>query len=299
MMKDLLKISLVIFLFSNASVAACDICNSSATNTNSFNLGRNRNFIGLVYNHLNYAYKENIVLDNSTLGHDYINPIRLIGNYNIKKRLNFTVSVPYLFLKRETSKGETINQSGLGDISFSSSYDMFYKIDNHSLQLGIGVKAPSGDFSIKRFRQTANQTSANQLGTGSWDIFFPISYGLKVDDLSITTQASYFLKGENEDHYRFGDQLSVQLKASYPIVKENNTLVGAISTMYDTFNSFSRFDIEEPNTDGELFTSELELQYNFSSIVFGINYRFPLNQDLVNDNVRLKQGFGLFTFYQF
>ncbi|WP_238527992.1 transporter [Aquimarina agarivorans] len=293
------KINIMLFLCFTYNVFACDICNSSATNTSSSHLGSNSNYIGLVYNHLDYQYKENIVLNNSPIGYDFINPVQLIGNYNIQKKINLTLAFPYLITVRETSVGERLIEDGVGDVSFMGTYNLFNTSEVHALHVGAGVKMPTGDFSIERFNQGNNQTSSNQLGTGSWDVFFPVIYSLLVEKFKFKMRGTYYIKGENDDGYRFGNQLSLQSTVSYPFINKKSKWIGSVSNLYDTFKSFERFGIEEPETDGFIVTGQLDLQCQLKSFTLGANYRFPIEQKLVEGNLEFNNGFGLYTFYQF
>lgn len=295
-MKDFLNTSILSLCFI-VNTYACDICNSSATNVSDAYLGSNRNYIAILYHYLDFEYNETIAND-SPLGNDYINPIRLVGNYNIAKKINVRVTMPYIITNRETSAGEVIHKKGIGDIFLSSTYNVLHHSKKHVLNIGAGVKLPTGDFSLPE-PNNPNKTSSNQLGTGSWDVFFPLQYTQYIKDFTVRLQGTYFVKGTNKEEFKFGNQLSLQTNVSYPVINKKNKLLLSLGMLYDVFEETERFEIVDKGTDGSLFVSQLDIQYQLKDFIFGGNYRLPVSQKLIDNDVRFNEGFGVYTYYQF
>jgi len=100
--------------------------------------------------------------------------------FPVLKNIQLSVLLPYHFHARDTKTG---NQKieGLGDITVLAMYRLYQTHKDstvlvHTLQLGGGVKAPSGKFN------DTNSGSLNpsfQVGTGSWDYILASEYTVK------------------------------------------------------------------------------------------------------------------------
>ena len=110
---------------------------------------------------------------------------------------------------KESASGDQ-SISGIGDITVLGFYSLVRtKNDSlkyqHHLQLGGGVKMPTG-----KFNET-NNGSVNpsyQLGTGSWDYILATEYVIKRNRSGLNVMLNYNIKTENQKEYQFGNQFN-------------------------------------------------------------------------------------------
>src|SRR5690606_20888365 len=90
---------------------------------------------------------------------------------------------------------------------------------SHRLNLGIGVKLPTGAF---EGMLTDRINPGFQVGTGSLDGIFSILHSYSENKLGINTSATYYLKTENKNEYRFGNQFSLSSNLYYNMPMKNS-----------------------------------------------------------------------------
>lgn len=274
---------------------SCDICNSGASNTSSSSIGGLHNYIGLQYQYLHFNYKETIASD-SPIAQDKINTMQLVGQYYLTKKININWNIPYQYNIRENST-EKVERSGLGDISFTSNYKWISHNENHHISLGLGLKLPTGKFDLVRANQ--NQTSANQIGTGSLDVLLPLQYSFVQKKYNWSISGQYSFKGKNEYDYQYGNQIHLETGGNYILFEKKHALEAGLNLSYDHFGNISRFDIEDDQTDGYMVNTKLNLTYKTKNWVFGGYYQIPITQNLLNDEVSFQKSLGVLTYYQF
>lgn len=188
----------------------CDLC-GCATSSSSFGYGTlsNSNFIGVRYIYQNFESK-NGIFQNSPISKEQFNTYQLWAQIPINKSFYLSANLPYQQLSRNfNSVKESIN--GIGDASIIGWYKhVFYKKETnqaidynaqkqatgHSIQIGLGVKLPTGKFEQ---RLTDNINPGFQVGTGSLDGVFSIGYNYGSNKIGVNTLLSYYIKGENKN----------------------------------------------------------------------------------------------------
>lgn len=297
-LKNLKKITIVLLAIVSINTYACDVCGCGAGNSSSTQYS-NYNYLGLSYNFMHFNYKEGI-FSNSPVGTDHINSLQLTGQYFITGRLSISTMIPFQFNERIASSG-TVQNYGLGDISFTGLFNLFHNDDQHSLKLGLGVKLPTGEFDlIKANANNASSISATQLGTGALDLIFPIQYGVQLNDVSLQLNATYFYKTENKYYFKYGDQTQVQAKVSYlfrETAKASWSVSGGVS--HDRFKNSETSGSTNANTDGVMLNGVVGLMCEVKKLVFGVNYQTPIHQKLVDNDVTFNKGLGVYTHWKF
>lgn len=146
-----------------------------------------------------------------------MNTLQLYGRFILPKRFQISVSVPVSFLK-EASSAETDRSAGLGDISAMAFYSVFNqekffgKKSKHQLRFGLGVKAPTGRFSMNT---DGLFTTDLQLGTGSVDFLFNVNYTYRYRKFGLSISPMYKKNMANKNGYRFGDNVAGGLNLFY------------------------------------------------------------------------------------
>jgi len=137
---------------------------------------------------------------------NYIYSFDVSVTYALTKRLNLTVSLPFGYGTRLGSfehDGVTrhnMRNGGVGDLRLMG-YWWLLDPDTHpdqNIQLGLGVKIPTGDYRAKDYSHRATGTvkrpvdPAIQQGDGGWGILFGVQAFQKVfTDTSIYFQGTY------------------------------------------------------------------------------------------------------------
>ncbi len=165
-----------------------------------------------------------------------MNTLQLFGRFNLPKRFQLSVSLPVSFLK-EASSESTQRSAGLGDMSVMAFYSIFNpakcasKKSSHQLRIGIGVKAPTGKFSMT---SDGLFTTDLQLGTGSVDFLFNVNYTYRYRKFGVNVLSSYKKNFENKYHYQFGDNAGGGLNLFYVFnLPKGFTLTPKVGSTYN------------------------------------------------------------------
>ncbi|RCS28492.1 hypothetical protein DUT90_00430 [Polaribacter sp. WD7] len=297
----------ILFFFSlfflSHTAFGCDLC-GCATSGGSFGQGtlNNTSFIGTRYIFQKFVSKDGI-FDNSPTSTERFNTYQLWGRIPVSKKLYVSVVLPYQDLKRKfTDRNENIN--GLGDITLISWLKIpFYKKENteytqigkqpsgHSIEIGLGSKLPTGNFE----QVLSNRVNPGfQLGTGSLDGILSLTYTYAADKFGINTNTSYYIKGENKNEYRFGNQFSFAGNFFYAIPKKQYSIIPFIGISGNIYDKIKQFNEVIANTDGAVYNTTVGSEVLFKTFIFGANYTLPLQHNLFGGNVTPKQSIALY-----
>ena len=283
----------------------CDLCGCS-TSSGSFGFGSlsNSNFVGVRYIYQNFVSKDGI-FSNSPTSKESFNTYQVWGRVPITKSFYISTIVPYQDLYR-TFEDRTEHINGLGDMNVIGWYQLtFYKKrkegevivskdrepSGHRLQIGIGAKLPTGEFEEAL---TDRVNPGFQVGTGSLDGVFALNYGYSASRIGINTTATYYLKTENKNDYRFGNQFSYASNLYYSFPKTTYIMMPFVGVSGDFFKSIEQFGEIIPKTDGNSVSGSFGSEVVFNKFTLGANYTFPIHQNLFGDNVKAKNRVALY-----
>ncbi len=296
-MQNLNKIIMGLIALTTIQLHACDVCGCGSGNSSSFANVLGGNYIGFTYNYMHFQYIQSNANPNIPLADDHVNTLSLTGQYQITDAFQVSATLPYRFNNRYKSSGKFSN-NGIGDVSLVGLYNVLSAKSNHSLRIGAGVKMPTGEFDLKN--SSLNQTSAAQLGTGSWDLLLPLQYNYNVNQWSVSLSAMYFLKGKNKDEFKFGNQTQININTSYVFsVATGMSVAPIVGFSYDHFLASERFDIVDERTKGYMTNANMGVQLETEKLVVGVNAQLPLDQNLIDNEVTLNYGLGLYTYWKF
>lgn len=215
------KLSIVIFSFAFISISnACDICGSSMGGTNMGILPQfYKNFIGI-----NYSFKS-FLTDHTTLGSqgtwnstEFYQRAELRSRFYLGKKVQLFTFIPFTYnTQNENDLRTTIK--GFGDASVLINYNVFVTADStskdwrHSIQLGGGVKLPTGRYN--KLNSDAELNPNIQAGSGSYDLLADLIYTIRYKKWGMNINGTYNYNMTNPMGYRFGDKVSIATSFFY------------------------------------------------------------------------------------
>ena len=264
----------------------CDACGCSASGGGmGFSSMIDKNFIGLRYFNQSYSSRDGIFNDSPWIDENF-NTMQLWAKIPVLKKLQLSVQVPYHFHNRELSSG---NQSieGLGDVTAIALYTLFQTHNDsvaikHTLQGGVGIKAPTGKYNGE------NNGSVNpsfQLGTGSWDYLVAAEYVVRRKNLGLNAMANYVIKTENDQQYRFGNQINYAGTLFYMFEGKKFTIVPQAGIAGEIYAANTQYNEEVPNTNGSVWFGKAGLEAGSGRFSVGVNAMLPIGQDLTGGRV--------------
>lgn len=275
----------------------CDVCGCSATGGSmGFNSLLNDHFIGIRYMYQSYKTKEGI-FNNSPWISERFNSIQLWGKYPLSEKFDVMALIPYHLNNREKKeKYETVN--GMGDATLILFYNMIKpnqeKTYQAKLQLGMGVKAPTGSYN------ESNNGSINpsfQLGTGSWDYTFTADYTLSKNNLGFNAMMNYIVKTENKKNYKFGNQTNYAVAAFYQEKLANVVFMPNLGIAGEVYQFNEEFSERVPSTEGTVLFAKGGLELAYKKWGVGIHTMIPLQQNLTGGKVEAEFRMGLNVTY--
>ncbi|MGV3630214.1 MAG: hypothetical protein ACO1O6_03370 [Bacteroidota bacterium] len=193
-----------------ATSYACDICGCAAS---SFSMGllpnSQHHFLGL---RTTFRYFESTQLHDVTtnrLSNEFFSSTDLFGRYKLNRRVQLLAFVPYVYNMKSDSLG-TVSVKGLGDVTAMANFVFIHNTDSltkkfkQSGTIGLGVKAPTGNFFRPGF------TEINMLpGSGAFDFILSLNYAVQYRSFGLQHETSFTHKTENKYLYKFGDAISI------------------------------------------------------------------------------------------
>lgn len=277
----------------------CDLCGcATSIGGSGFGTLDNVSFLGLKYVFQDYRSRDGI-FTNSPVSKEKFNTYQLWSKIPIGKSFAIGAIVPYQDLNREF-EDRTEHIHGIGDITLMGWYQLkFYKkrhkdhVDfninreesGHRLNFGLGVKLPTGEFEEML---TDRVNPGFQVGTGSLDGVFSIMHSYSKKQFGINTSATYYIKTENKNDYRFGNQFSYASNVYYSMPFRASALSPFLGVSGDIYDSINQFGERLPQTSGNIVNGTVGTEFMIDKFILGANYTFPLAQSLFGDNVVAK-----------
>lgn len=268
----------------------CDACGCSASGGSmGFASILNSNFIGIRYFNQHYKSSDGLY-SNSPWYNESFNTVQVWARIPVYKNIQISALIPYHFHNRETETGDQ-SIKGIGDITVLAMYRLYQTHKDstfllHTLQVGAGVKAPTGTF------DQANAGDVNpsfQVGTGSWDYLFATEYIIRRKKFGLNTMLNYTIKTENDKQYRFGNQFNYagtffylyENKKEFSIAPQ----LGLAGEIYDHNYQYSEV---VRNTAGDILFGKMGFEVGKKKLSFGANVMLPINQNLASSRVEAK-----------
>jgi len=288
-------------LFVFVDLKACDICGCSIGG-NYFGLLPNYNtsFVGIRYKYNRF----NSVHDGeNTFGNDYYHSVDIWGAYSPLRKLQIYASMPYNINKR-IENDNIIKVNGISDISLMASYNIFDNsrtIGNalkHFIQLGAGVKLPTGKSDIVRDKHTL--PAALQLGTGSFDYLLNVIYVMRFQNFGFNLTTTCRFTGYNKMNYKFGNRFSAYPKFYYWWnTNKAITLVPQVGVDINYADADIQNDKLVAFSGSKIASLSLGSDLYYKNYTLGFNIQQPIYQHINDSYTKLKSNFNLQLNYFF
>lgn len=283
---------------------ACDICGCAA---NAFSVGMLPNskhhFIGVRSTFRwfeskpapdGHGFREN--------SEQFFMTTELFGRYKIGRRFQVQAFIPYVYNQKTDSIKTGIHGLGdvvaLGNFVFVDNMDSLNKKVRHSGTIGLGVKAPTGEFFRLGFEEL------NMLpGTGSVDFLANLNYSIQFRKFGLQNETGFTYKTANKYKYQFGNALSVSQVFFYRWdVNANLKIIPQIGVnfMHNWKDRKNGELSEDTFNGGNIYNSQFNLFLLYRNIGVNAQVFVPIAQQLNRGYVSQKALFriGLTYFFE-
>lgn len=301
---------IAIFLFFGSyTLMACDICGCGV---GSYYLGIlpefNKRFIGLRYQHKELTTHLGPGGRTSYLtSREHYQTVEIWGAWNLSHKFRILYLVPYNFNRRQSIDTEG-SKNGLGDVALMGYYNLLNKqytigerILVHSLWIGAGIKAPTGNYEPTERSSVSESPNTFQLGTASTDFTFNLAYDIRLMDIGLNLNLNYKVNTANRYAYRYGNKFTSNALVYYKYkVASRLTIAPNIGFLYET----SRQDIEDKQypvdvSGGHSLAVVAGLETTWRQFAVGANYQHIAEQHLGNQSIKAADRFMIHTSFSF
>jgi len=269
------------------SMEDCDACGCSASGGSlGFSSMLDSDFAGVRYFRQSYSSRDGIFANSPWIDENF-NTIQIWSRIPVTKRIQISALVPYHFNTRERITGDE-HIEGIGDITVIGMYTVAQTtnesaIYNHKVQLGGGVKAPTGKY--ESLNNLGSLNPSFQIGTGSWDYLLAAEYILQRKNIGLNTMVNYTFKTENKKQYQFGNQLNYGSMLFYLFDINNVKFVPQAGVAGEIYKTNRQYGLDVPKTSGDILFGKFGLEAGRDKFSVGINAMLPINQNLTGGNV--------------
>ncbi|AMM52595.1 hypothetical protein TH61_17345 [Rufibacter sp. DG15C] len=284
-MKKILLLSLFLFTFSFSSYA----CDGGCTMGGNY-LGIlpqfHKNFVGTRFTTRSYTIQtmhthehDGVPMTHQDIIEEVYSTAEVWGRYVPMKDVQVLAFVPYAFNEERSSRGTT-KYSGLGDITLLVNYSLFNTGDSarhafkHSLQLGGGVKLPTGTHSLHRSEES--YSTSLQPGTGSTDFLVNVIYTVRYGKMGLNNDFTYRFNSENSDGYSFGDRFSGSSNLFYWYKLENVLTLLPSAGLYYEHALADKFSDLHDSKPGDAFFANLGLNVYVKKVGLEATLQLPI-----------------------
>lgn len=265
----------------------CDACGCSASSGGlGFGSMLNSNFVGVRYLNQSYTSKDGI-FDNSPWVNENFNTIQVWSKIPITERFQIFTLIPFQHHSRELTTGKEEIQ-GLGDITMMGMYTLYQTHNDsitltHKIQMGGGVKMPTGKFNESNNLGTVNQSF--QVGTGSWDYLLVADYVIQKNNLGLNLLLDYTIKTENSKKYQYGNQFNYGGLLFYLLEAKTVKIMPHLGLLGEKYDANKQHGQELPNTAGDVLFSKFGLEIGKDKFSLGMSAMLPVAQHLAGSNI--------------
>ena len=295
-----LSIFFALLLAGITTISACDWC-GCASSMGALSLGINNqgNFVSLRSQYAGfYAFDHQ-----GRAAHDQYMQMDLFGQFALFNKLIIKADIPYGFRFRDYQDNNR-QISGIGDPWLRVDYfPLSIRPDSsrksaHELGIGLGVKAPLGTFQPETSPDGLSPLPANfQLGTGSWDNFFALTYLWQRNEWGLQLQANSRFNRPNKRLYQFGHQAAAQLMM-FRWMKHKQHIFRLSGGCYaEHIQTDRQFSMGLPGTGGQGMYASLGVEYLRKNYSLNLQLNQPLTQQYAGGEVQARQRLGFSVSY--
>jgi hypothetical protein len=298
-MKKIVFLSFLIFLMPLAAAKACDVCGSNALSPLlGIRSGLTQKQVGLRFQqHIIHAHLAPDGQRTPLSTQETYQSLDLFGSWQMAPRWKVMAQIPYQMQQREgIASGLTQQKSGIGDATLLGFYQLFSTRPGTSslwqqvLQVGAGVKLPTGAYESLETSDLLQSNNAFQLGSGSTDVLLQAHYELQLASWGLQTQILYQLATANRDAYRYGDKVfgNVLLYRALPLSPKTWVAphVGWQAEWQDRHTLDRQYTLS--HSGGSLHTAVIGADVRWNRLQWTAQYQAPITQDLAKGRVESK-----------
>ncbi len=280
----LLTVALLAF---GSAASACDVCGCSIGG-NYFGIlpQFHRHFVGIRYSEQNFqsAHSKKAANLGQFDSEEKFRTVDVLGRFYPLRRLQLLVLLPYHDFRR-VENGVLTHSQGLGDASILGNFllldtgDSLGKRWQHSLTVGGGIKAPTGQHS-KKDHEGKLLLENLQPGSGSTDFMLSATYTLRRGAWGFTSDVLGRLNTANHHDYHFGNRASGSAKVFYWKQLRRISFLPNLGVFAENSGSSRDGKNYVSNTGGSIALATLGLDVYTGHFSFGCTVQQPFYQDL-------------------
>ena len=223
----------------------------------------------------------------------------LVGKYQAGHKWQLLGIVPVHF-NRQQKNGTQTASNGLGDASVQLRFAPIIQQDSISqrafiLQLGVGSKLPTGQFSDE-----AHETTNLFPGTGSWDFPFDLNVYAIRSTWMFQWENSVILKTANRIGYRYGNSLQSSIYAQHSWGNKHVKLSPGIGVRIEYLQSDQiNGSAESTVNGGYLCAATPGINFEWKSLFVIARYVHPISQHLSKGYTTASPQFVASMYYTF
>lgn len=290
--KKWMVLTVLVFIYSN-NYAGCDMC--------SIYLGLHPN---QVKNGINIRYRYSLYESNTSHIHNGIvhslNPQKRLfqtvetwGQFNLGRKMQVLIMLPYVMNSVEEKSLVLDAYNYIGDIQSLIRYQLYRSESEKQfasqVSVGLGVKAPTGKYSIYSNEGYIDQHI--QTGSGTWDVIYNIGYLLKYKNISFNEEVLYKMNSENDLHYKFANRFSSNSTIYYSFKKKEISILPSLGYLIETAKQDKLSNLLVYNTNGTSQYVAYGIDVYVNQINFNINYQKPIIENLRDKEISNKHRF--------
>ncbi len=216
-------------------------------------------------------------------------------SYGIADRFMIDAETGYYFNREFTDGTGSLKSDGFSHIGISTKY-IFYLKPKYNMEFsgGVGVKFPFSDAGSEDGRSVGvyQRTSvASRAVTFNTFLHKGFDFGLHLYALTI-----FELTGENDDEYRFGNNVTSSLILSYPLMED---LTGIFEIQHTNRTHDYQSGKKVDNTGGNFVTISPQVNYALDNFNFALFTDIPLMRYPNGYQLGLNYSLGLNIGYYF
>ncbi len=192
-------------------------------------------------------------------------------SYGIADRFMLDAETGY-YLNREFTDGSgTYKTKGLSHIGISGKY-IFYLKPKYDMEIsgGVGIKFPFVNDNDKKNEIAVYQRTSVASQAVTFNMFAHKGFE---NGLHLYALTRFELTSENDDEYRFGNNVSSSLFASYPLTE---SLTGILEIQHTNRTHDYQSGIEVDNTGGNFIFISPQINYKFDNFNIAAFTDIPL-----------------------